>query len=112
MSASLIRSRAIVTHVIGRHRWNEITDGAVLQEDATIVEIGIYQELSRKHPNVPVIGSGNEVMLPGFVNDHHHIGLTPMQLGSPDMPLGCGLSLAWSCATSTSTSILSIRPSR
>jgi hypothetical protein len=50
MSASLIRSRAMVTHLIDRHRWNEITDGAVLQEDATIVEIGIYQELSRKHP--------------------------------------------------------------
>ena len=40
----------MVTHVIDRHRWNEITDGAVLQEDATIVEIGIYQEPSRKHP--------------------------------------------------------------
>ena len=30
MSASLIRSRAMVTHAIDRHRWNEITDGAVL----------------------------------------------------------------------------------
>jgi cytosine/adenosine deaminase-related metal-dependent hydrolase len=26
-------------------------------------------------------------MLPGFVNGHHHVGLTPVQLGSPDMPL-------------------------
>jgi hypothetical protein len=33
------------------------------------------------------IGSGNEVMLPGFVNGHHHIGFTPVQLGSPDMVL-------------------------
>src|SRR5271165_2542781 len=87
MSASLIRSRAMVTHAIDRHHWNEITDGAVLQEDGTIVEIGTYQELSRKHPNVAVVGSGKEVMLPGFVNGHHHIGLTPVQLGSPDMPL-------------------------
>jgi cytosine/adenosine deaminase-related metal-dependent hydrolase len=58
------------------HRWNEVTDGAVLQEDGTIVELGTYQELSSKHPNVAVVGSGNEVMLPGFVNGHHHIGLT------------------------------------
>ena len=87
MPASLIRSRAMVTHAIDRHRWNEVTDGAVLQEDGTIVEIGTYRELSRKHPNVAVVGSGNEVMLPGFVNGHHHIGLTPVQLGSPDMPL-------------------------
>jgi cytosine/adenosine deaminase-related metal-dependent hydrolase len=87
MSVSLIRSRAMVTHAIDRHRWNEITDGAVLQEDGAIVEIGTYRDLSRRHPNVAVIGSGNEVMLPGFVNGHHHIGLTPVQLGSPDMPL-------------------------
>jgi len=87
MAASLVRSRAMVTHAIDRHRWNEVTDGAVLQEDGTIVEIGTYPELSRKHPNVPVVGSGDEVMLPGFVNGHHHIGLTPVQLGSPDMPL-------------------------
>src|SRR5580658_3217233 len=87
MSASLIRSRAMVTHATDRHRWNEITDGAVLQEDGAIVEIGTYRDLSRRHPNVAVVGSGNEVMLPGLVNAHHHIGLTPVQLGSPDMPL-------------------------
>src|SRR2546430_17236793 len=83
MAESLIRSRAMVTHAIDRHRWDEITDGGVLQEDGRIVEIGTYQELSRKHPNVVVVGSGDEVMLPGFVNGHHHIGLTPVQLGSP-----------------------------
>src|SRR6201987_4260322 len=87
MSAPLIPSRPMVTHAIDRHRWNEITDGAVLQEDGAIVEIGTYRDLSRRHPNVAVIGTGNEVMLPGFVNAHHHIGLTPVQLGSPDMPL-------------------------
>src|SRR5262244_165165 len=89
MSASLIRSHAMVTHAIDRHRWNEITDGAVLQEDGAIVEIGTYRGLNRRHPNVAVIGSGNEVMLPGFVNGHQHIGLTPVQLGSPDMTSGC-----------------------
>ena len=59
MPASLIRSRAMVTHAIDRHRWNEVTDGAVLQEDGTIVEIGTYRELSRKHPDVAVVGSGS-----------------------------------------------------
>jgi hypothetical protein len=61
MSASLIRSRAMVTHAIDRHRWNEVTDGAVLQEDGTIVELGTYQELSRKHPNVAVVGQRFDV---------------------------------------------------
>jgi cytosine/adenosine deaminase-related metal-dependent hydrolase len=87
MPASLIRSRALITEALDRHRWNEIADGAVLQEDGTVTAIGTYAELSRKHPNVPVIGTGNEIVLPGFVNGHHHVGLTPVQLGSPDMPL-------------------------
>src|SRR5216683_5252775 len=87
MPASLIRSRAMITLAIDRHRWNEVAEGAVLQEDGLIAAIGTYSELSRKHPTVPVVGSGNEVMLPGFVNGHHHIGLTPVQLGSPDIPL-------------------------
>jgi cytosine/adenosine deaminase-related metal-dependent hydrolase len=87
MAASLIRSRAMITRAIDRHRWNEIADGAIVQEDGVISEVGTYAELSRKHPNVPVVGSGNEILLPGLVNGHHHIGLTPVQLGSPDMPL-------------------------
>jgi hypothetical protein len=82
ISASLIRSRALVTHAIDRQRWNEIADGAVLQEDGAIVEVGTYRDLSPRHPNVAVIGSGDEVMLPGFVNGHHHIGLTPRPRGS------------------------------
>jgi 5-methylthioadenosine/S-adenosylhomocysteine deaminase len=87
MPASLIRSRATITHALDRHTWNEIPDGAVLQEDGTITAVGTYADLSRQHPNVPVIGSGNEILLPGFINGHHHVGLTPVQLGSPDMPL-------------------------
>jgi cytosine/adenosine deaminase-related metal-dependent hydrolase len=87
MPASLIRSRAMITQAIDRHHCNVVTDGAVLHEDGIIVEVGPYPELRRKYPNLPVLGSGNEILLPGFVNGHHHIGLTPVQLGSPDMPL-------------------------
>jgi 5-methylthioadenosine/S-adenosylhomocysteine deaminase len=87
VATSLIRSRAMITRVIDRTSWEEVPDGAVLQEDGVIAATGNYADLKRKYPNVPVLGSGNEVLLPGFVNGHHHIGLTPVQLGSPDMPL-------------------------
>jgi 5-methylthioadenosine/S-adenosylhomocysteine deaminase len=87
MSVSLIRSRAMITHALDRHRWNEVADGALLQENGVIVAVGGFAELSRKHPSLPVVGTGHEILLPGFVNGHHHIGLTPVQLGSPDMPL-------------------------
>src|SRR5580700_489386 len=87
MATSLVRSRATITGVKDRFAWNEIKDGAVLQEDGVIVAVGTYDDLSARHPTVPVIGNGKEILLPGFVNGHHHVGLTPVQLGSPDMPL-------------------------
>jgi cytosine/adenosine deaminase-related metal-dependent hydrolase len=87
MTASLIRSRAMITQVIDRHHHDEIADGALLVEDGLIAAVGTYADLSRRHPTLPVLGSGEEILLPGFVNGHHHVGLTPLQLGSPDMPL-------------------------
>src|SRR5579883_710251 len=87
MAASLIRSRTMITRALDRHHWEEISDGAVLQENGSITALGTFADLSRRHPELPVIGSGNEVLLPGFINGHHHVGLTPVQLGSPDMPL-------------------------
>ena len=87
MATSLIRSRAMISRTIDRHLWEEVTDGAVLQEDGVIVAIGTYEALKKRYPNTPVLGTGKEILLPGFVNGHHHVGLTPVQLGSPDMPL-------------------------
>lgn len=87
MAVSLVRSRSMMTKVVSRSSWEEVADGAVLQEDGIIAEVGTYDDLHRRHPTVPVIGTGREILLPGFVNGHHHVGLTPVQLGSPDMPL-------------------------
>jgi 5-methylthioadenosine/S-adenosylhomocysteine deaminase len=84
---SIVRSRAMITKAIDRHSVEEITDGALAQEDGIIVAIDRFDVLKEQYPSLPVIGSGNEIMLPGFVNAHHHVGLTPVQLGSPDMPL-------------------------
>src|SRR6516225_25133 len=87
MPASIIRARTVITEPADRRHWHQIENGAVLQRDGVISEIGPAAELIAKHPGVAVLGTGRQVMLPGFVNAHHHIGLTPVQLGSPDMPL-------------------------
>ncbi|NBS43158.1 MAG: amidohydrolase, partial [Acetobacteraceae bacterium] len=87
MAATLVRSRAMITKTLSATAWEEIADGALIQEDGVITETGTYDDLHRKYPTLPVLGSGKEIMLPGFVNGHHHVGLTPVQLGSPDMPL-------------------------
>ena len=87
MAVTLVRSRAMITKTLSATAWEEIADGALIQEDGVITETGTYDDLRRKYPTLPVLGSGKEIMLPGFVNGHHHVGLTPVQLGSPDMPL-------------------------
>jgi cytosine/adenosine deaminase-related metal-dependent hydrolase len=87
MTTSIIRSRTLFSRALDRATFEEIADGAILQEDGVILETGAYEDFARRFPTTPVLGSGNEVMLPGFVNGHHHIGLTPVQLGSSDMPL-------------------------
>lgn len=84
---SIIRGKYVITGVRDRYSWEQIEDGAVAQQDGVIAAIGRFDELVRQYPAAPVIGSGNDVLLPGFVNGHHHVGLTPLQLGSPDMPL-------------------------
>lgn len=87
MTASLVRSRALIAGAKDRQSVEQIDGGAVLVEDGVVAAIGAFDALQAKNPGAAVIGSGNDVVLPGFVNGHHHIGLTPVQLGSPDMPL-------------------------
>ncbi len=86
-NAALIRARKIVCRINGRESAEVVTDGAIYQRDGKIVEIGPWSELSARYPGVRVIGSDRHVAVPGFVNGHHHVGVTPFQLGSPDLPL-------------------------
>lgn len=87
MSASLIRGKEVITGVVDRHQVARIEDGAVYQVDGIVQEVGPFADLASRHPEVPVLGSPDWVVLPGFVNGHHHVGLTPLQLGSPDYAL-------------------------
>lgn len=64
-----------------------IANGAAEIANGKIVRVGPVEELVRDSPNAEVIGSNNDVVFPGFVNAHHHQGITPFQLGSPDLPL-------------------------
>lgn len=87
MATTLIRSRAMLSPTKGAYRVETVPDRAVLQEDGLIAAVGSFEALHARYRDTPVLGTGNEVLLPGFVNAHHHVGLTPVQLGSPDMPL-------------------------
>lgn len=62
-------------------------EAAVLVDGANVVEIGPMQALMQQYPDAERAGGRNFAVVPGFVNAHHHVGLTPTQLGSPDHPL-------------------------
>lgn len=87
MASSLVRGKYVIAKVTGPNSADVISDGAVLQEDGRIIEVGGYQDIRSRHPLEEVIGSSNYVVMPGLVNDHFHVGLTPFQMGAPDLPL-------------------------
>ncbi len=87
MASSLVRGKYVITRVIDRREAETIDDGAVYQENGRIVDIGPHAALLERYRPDEIIGNGRHVVLPGFVNSHHHVGLTPVQLGSLDQPL-------------------------
>ena len=87
MPRTLIKGKYVVCKVTGPQSAEVIYDGAVLHEDGQIEAVGKYQDLSNQYPGAEVIGSENYIVMPGLVNDHFHVGLTPFQLGAPDLPL-------------------------
>jgi 5-methylthioadenosine/S-adenosylhomocysteine deaminase len=63
------------------------SDAAILIQDGTVKEIGPASALKSAHPDAENLGGRGKVVMPGLINAHHHVGLTPFQLGSPDYPL-------------------------
>ncbi len=66
----------------------EIVEGqAIFVKNNKINEIGPTSVLRQKYKEVPEIGGENLFAMPGLVNAHHHLGVTPFQLGAQDHPL-------------------------
>lgn len=87
MTAKIIRGSTIICGVDDDGRAEELADGAILVEDGIIKETGDPAALIDAAPDAEVIGGDAFVVFPGLVNAHHHIGITPFQLGAPDLPL-------------------------
>ena len=50
-----------------------IYDGAVAIDGTQIVDIGTYDELCKTYANAEIIDAHNGLIMPGFINAHHHI---------------------------------------
>jgi 5-methylthioadenosine/S-adenosylhomocysteine deaminase len=86
MTASLIRGKYVVCRAAG-NGLQVIENGGVLHQGGTIAAIGDADELIREHRPATVHGSPAHLVLPGFVNAHHHGGLLAFQMGTLDGPL-------------------------
>ncbi len=95
MASSLIRGKYVICKITGCNSSEVITDGAVFQQDGEIIEVGRYGELRLRHKADEIIGSSNHVLIPGLVNAHMHVGLSPFQRGSPDLPLELWMADRW-----------------
>jgi 5-methylthioadenosine/S-adenosylhomocysteine deaminase len=87
MTDSIIQAKWLVRGVKDRHSADILDDGAILVGGGRVKATGALAEMQRLSPDAPVKRYPTHMMLPGFVNSHHHVGLTPLQLGSPDYPL-------------------------
>lgn len=95
MNTTIVRGRQVVCGITGRDSAEVVADGAVVVQDGAIVEVGRYDELLGRYQPDEVIGSSRHVVIPGLINAHHHVGLTPFQLGSLDMPLETWIVARW-----------------
>jgi 5-methylthioadenosine/S-adenosylhomocysteine deaminase len=56
-------------------------------EAGKVVAILRSEDVAARYPSARRLGGPDCVIVPGFINAHHHVGTTPFQLGSPDHPL-------------------------
>lgn len=87
MTSSLIFGKYVVCRVEGRDEPVVVADGAIFQRDGKIVEVGKKADLLARHRPDETIGSDRHIIVPGLVNGHHHMGVTPTQHGAPDVAL-------------------------
>jgi len=96
-NANLVRGRYIICRALDTDRVEMLTDAAILQINGAIEAVGPYDALSARYRDVETIGSCDHLIIPGLVNSHHHIGLTPVQKGIEDLPLEIWLIAQLGC---------------
>ncbi len=87
MSIAVVTARWIVTGAKDNTSPVIINDAGLAHEDGVVLAVGPASEITATYPDAPVTSYPHHLIMPGLVNSHHHIGLTPLQLGAPDYAL-------------------------
>ena len=64
-----------------------IEGGAVAVKQNRIVEVGHYEEISKKYESDSIIGGKKKVIIPGLINTHTHAAMVRMRGMADDLPL-------------------------
>lgn len=83
----IIAPAAVVTPDPATGQVTAVEGHGVLVDGVRILEVDELPGLQATHPDATVTRRPHHVLLPGMVNAHHHVGLTPFQHGVPDSSL-------------------------
>lgn len=83
----ILCARWIVTGTDTEGVAQTLDDAAIAHRDGTIVAVGAQQDIFAAYPDATVTRHPHHLIMPGLINAHHHVGLTPLQMGAPDSPL-------------------------
>ncbi len=85
MTTTIIRGKYVLCKVEDNDKVKIISDGAVVQQDGKIIDVGNYDSLNARYVADEEIGSDRYIVLPGLVNAHQHgNGISHIQLGVLD----------------------------
>lgn len=87
MSVRIVTARWIVTGTAEDGEIQMMDDAAIAHEGGVIRAVGSKPEIVATYPDAQVDRYSHHLIMPGLINAHHHVGLTPLQLGAPDSPL-------------------------
>lgn len=87
MTLSLVIADHVLTGFAPDGTPQILPEAGLLIDGEIIAAVGPADALRCAHPDAVEIGGRNRVAIPGLINAHHHVGLTPFQLGARDQPL-------------------------
>ena len=84
---TLILADTILTGFDGDGAPILLEDAALLIRDGCVANAGTASRMRRLHPEALETGGRGRAVIPGLINAHHHVGVTPFQMGARDQPL-------------------------
>ena len=87
MTTQILSARWVVTGAKSATEPAIIENGAIASEDGVVLAVGPVSEIRAAYPGADEASYPHHLIMPGLVNSHHHLGITPLQHGAPDYAL-------------------------